>query len=613
MTPRELIPRDVYKEMKEKDMAEANAYYDMIQNADDKYMLYRDSRPIMDLKHMVETSVEMYGDNTAFWVKDTHDTPYRSITYKEAKADIDAIGTALHERDMRGKRIGVMGDNCYEWAIAYLAVVCGTGCVVPLDKELHESEIENLLIEAEVDCIFYTKKFSDMMERIRTNGKVKDLIYVNMTGTTDNIKDFETSTKILLEEGKKELDKGNRDFLDAQVTRHDMGILLFTSGTTGIAKAVMLSHKNICADLMIAPTLLKVNSWDIFFSVLPLHHTYACTDDFLMPFYKGASIAYCEGLKYIVQNLAEAKPTMFLGVPLIFENLYSKIWKNVRKKGKENLLKRVIKINRVTKKIGLDLGKIFFKDITALFGGRMRMMISGGAAIDPAIIQGIQDFGIQALQGYGLTECAPICALNPDSAPKDDSAGYVPTGLGVRIDDPDPETGIGEIVVSGDNVMMGYYNNPEATEEVLKDGWYSTGDYGYVDEDRFVYITGRKKNVIVTKNGKNIFPEELEYLLGRLNIVAESMVWGKPSERNDDTVIVASIKLDEEEVEEKLGENYTDSDVEKLIWSEVDKINDDVAFFKRIKKIVLRNDEFDKTTGKKIKRFVDTNKEGKEI
>jgi long-subunit acyl-CoA synthetase (AMP-forming) len=392
-----------------------------------------------------------------------------------------------------------------------------------------------------------------------------------------------------------------------------MGILLFTSGTTGIAKAVMLSHKNICIDLMIAPTILKVNPWDIFFSVLPLHHTYACTDDFLMPIYKGASIAYCEGLRYIVDNLSEARPTMFLGVPLIFESLYSKIWKNVRKQGKEGLLKKVIKVNRVTKKIGLDLGKIFFKQITSLFGGRMRIMICGGAAIDPAILQGIQDFGIMALQGYGLTECAPICALNPDTAPKNDAAGYVPTGLDAMIDDADPETGIGEIVVTGDNVMMGYYNNPEATADVLIDGWYHTGDLGYIDDDRYIHITGRKKNVIVTKNGKNIFPEELEYLLGRLNIVTESMVWGRPSERSDDTVIVANIKLDDEEVKEQLGKDYTTEDVNKLVWAEVDKINDEVASYKRIKKVVIRSQEFDKTTGKKIKRFVDENKQGREI
>ena len=612
MTPRELIPVEQYEEMKKKDMAEAMDFYDLIQNADDKYMKYRDSRPIMDLKHFFETSVEEFSDNPAFWVKDTHDSPYRPITYKEAKADVDAVGTALHAKDMRGRRIAVMGDNCYEWAITYLAVVCGVGIVVPLDKELHDGEIENLIVEAEVDCIFYTKKFTKMMEKIKTGDKVKDsILYVNMNGA--ELKDFEIGFNAVIEEGKKELGSGNRDFLDAQVVRDEMGILLFTSGTTGVSKAVMLSHKNLCTDIMISPTLLKVNDWDIFFSVLPLHHTYACTDDFLMPLYKGASIAYCEGLRYIVDNLSEARPTMFLGVPLIFENLYSKIWKNVRKQGKEKLLRRVIKVNRVTKKVGIDLGKVFFKQITGLFGGRMRIMICGGAAIDPAILQGIQDFGIMALQGYGLTECAPICALNPDTAPRNESAGHVPEGLGIRIDDPDPETGVGEIVVTGDNVMIGYYKNPEATAEVLKDGWYYTGDLGYIDEDNFVYLTGRKKNVIVTKNGKNVFPEELEYLLGRLDIVAESMVWEKPSDRSDDTLIAATIKLDDEEIREKLGKEYKDEDVNKLLWSEVDSINQEVAFFKRIKKLIIRDDEFNKTTGKKIKRYVEENKEGREI
>jgi len=612
MTPRELIPHDEYTEMKKQDMSYALDFYNMIQDADDKHMKYRDQRPIMDLKHMFESSVEEYGDNPAFWVKDTHKTPYRPITYKEAKADVDALGTALHGRDMRGKRIAVMGDNCYEWAITYLAVVCGVGIIVPLDKELRDNEIENLLIEAEVDCIFYTKKFSNMMEGIISNGKVKKgITYVNISNA--DVKGFEIGIKDLIAEGNKELESGNRDYLDAQVKSNDMGILLFTSGTTGVSKAVMLSHRNICVDLMISPTLLQVNQWDVFFSVLPLHHTYACTDDFLMPIYKGASIAYCEGLRYIVDNLSEARPTMFLGVPLIFENLYSKIWKNARKQGKENLLRNVIKVNRVTKKVGLDLGNIFFKQIRSLFGGRMRLMISGGAAIDPAIMQGIRDFGILALQGYGLTECAPICALNPDTAPRNDSAGHVPEGLGIRIEDPDPETGIGEIVVTGGNVMLGYYKNPEATNEVLKDGWYSTGDLGYIDDENYVYLTGRKKNVIVTKNGKNIFPEELEYLLGRLDIVSESMVWGRPSDKNDDTLLVATIKLDEEEILEKLGKDYAHKDVSELLWNEVDAINQDVAFFKRIKKVMIRDEDFNKTTGKKIKRYVDENKQGQEI
>ncbi|HPO04822.1 MAG TPA: AMP-binding protein, partial [Bacillota bacterium] len=393
--------------------------------------------------------------------------------------------------------------------------------------------------------------------------------------------------------------------LDAVIERDSMNILLFTSGTTGLSKGVMLSHGNIVEDLMASPTLLWVSPEDIFFSVLPIHHTYECTCGFLMPLYRGASVAYCEGLKYILKNLSEVKPTMFLTVPLIMESIYKRIWGQARKSGAEKKLKTLLKINRATRKIGLNLVP---KKITDVFGGRMRIMICGGAAIDPAILEGIQDFGIMALQGYGLTECAPICALNPDVDPKSKSAGYIPPGFDMKIADPDSETGIGEICAKGPNIMLGYFKNEEATKEVLKDGWFYTGDLGYMDEDRFVYITGRKKNVIITKNGKNVFPEEIEYYLGRIPYVSESLVWGKDSEDGEDTLIFANIKIDEEAVGEALGEGYTDDKVLELLWQEIDVVNEGLPYFKRIKKIDIRKTEFEKTTGKKIKRFVDANK-----
>lgn len=296
---------------------------------------------------------------------------------------------------------------------------------------------------------------------------------------------------------------------------------------------------------------------------------------------------------------------MFLTVPLIMESIYKRIWSQARKSGAEKKLRMLLKINRVTRKIGINLVP---KKITDVFGGRMRIMICGGAAIDPAILEGIQDFGIMALQGYGLTECAPICALNPDVNPKSNSAGYIPPGFDMRIDNPDPETGIGEICAKGPNVMLGYFKNEEATREVLKDGWFHTGDLGYMDEDKFVYITGRKKNVIITKNGKNVFPEEIEYYLGRVPYVSESLVWGKDSADGGDTLIAATIKIEEDAVGEVLGENYTDQQVIDLLWTEIDKINEVLPYFKRIKKVNLRKTEFEKTTGKKIKRFVESNK-----
>ena len=598
-----------YKELKAKEMERAQAVVEKLNTSKDPLVVYRTSRPITDLKHMLNTSVELYGDNVAFRQRFEKDKPFREITYKEALKDINGLGTALIAHGLKNKRIAVIGENCYQWATSYLAAVCGTGIVVPLDKELSSEELKQLVIEAEVSAVLFTKKYEKMFREMKASADTGIEVLVNLNAPSE--KDGVLSWEELIAEGKKLIAGGDRSFIDADIYADEMSVLLFTSGTTGIAKGVMLSHRNICEDLMSAPTILNVNTWDIFFSVLPVHHTYECTCGFLMPLYKGASIAYCEGLKYIVKNLAEVQPTMLLAVPLIFENLYNNIMKNVRKQGKEKLVRKVLSVNKVTKKVGIDLNKLLLKDILKVFGGRMRVLISGGAAIDPAILEFFNDLGFISVQGYGLTECAPMAALNPDGRKtmRNSSVGHLLPGMEVKIEDKNEE-GIGEICLKGANIMMGYYNMPEETAKVIQDGWFHTGDLGYVDEDDFIYITGRKKNVIITANGKNVFPEELEYYLGRSAFVSESMVWAQEDSSGQDTVIVATIKPDMEEVEGAIGKEASEdpAQVEKLLWAEVDKINESLPLFKKIKKITVRREEFEKTTGKKIKRFVESNK-----
>ncbi len=589
-------------------MAWAQKVVDDLNNSTDKYVVYRTSRPITDIKHMLTTSVELYGDNVAFMQRFEKNEPFKSITYNEAFDTVNSLGTALVNRGLKGKRIAVIGENCYQWATSYLAVICGTGVVVPLDKELGAGELKQLCIEAEVSAVMFTEKYAETFKEMKGSGDTSIELLIKLNGH----KEFEDmlTWSGLIAEGKSLMDGGDRSFVDAEIAYDEMSELLFTSGTTGIAKGVMLSHKNICFDLMIAPTILNVNTWDIFFSVLPIHHTYEGTCGFLMPRYKGAAIAYCEGLKYIVKNLSEVRPTMFLGVPAIFEALYKTIWKNIKKQGKESAVKKVMAINKFTKKLGFDLNKKFLKDVYKVFGGRLRVIISGGAAIDPAILQFFNDLGFIAVQGYGLSECAPMGALNPDQHKymRNASVGHILPGMQVKIADKD-EDGIGEICLKGDNVMLGYYKNPEETAKVIKDGWFYTGDQGYTDDEDFIYITGRKKNVIIASNGKNVFPEELEYLLSKSPYVAESMVWGADDEKGDIT-IVASIRPDEEEVAEAIGEEKAKDDeaIKELLWKEVDRINADLPLFKKIKKISVRREEFEKNTSKKIKRFVEGNK-----
>lgn len=597
------------EDKKLKGYEEAYRLYENILKSKNKFNLYKEElRPVVNLKQMLESSAELFSDNVAFWYKFNKGEDYTPITYRETLEDVNALGTALISRGLKDKRIGVIGENSYYWALSYLTAACGTGVVVPLDKELNASELEQLTEQAGLSCVMMSPKYRDTFKDMldRGVGNLEFLVDFKAETSTDRI----YALKELKAEGQSLLSLGDRRYLDSEIDPDTLGVLLFTSGTAGVSKGVMLSQRNICSEIMLDPLLIKYTQEDVFFSVLPLHHTYECTCGFLVSLYRGSAIGYCEGLKYIQKNLQELKPTIFCGVPLIFENLYKAIMKTVKKQGKEAMLERVLKANRITGRVGLDISKLFLGQVRKVFGGRMRLLVSGGAPIRPEIMRFFNDLGFIMIQGYGLTECAPLAAAIPTEKKyyNYDSVGRLLDQMEVKIIDKDAE-GVGEICLKGPNVMMGYLNNPEETEKSLKDGWFHTGDLGYVDRKKYIYITGRKKNVIITANGKNVYPEELENYLDESIFILESMVWAKDDEKGNDRVIVATIKPDMEEIKNYLGEGADDPDaIKELIQSEVDRINAPQPLFKKIGKVIIRTEDFEKTTTHKIKRFAESNK-----
>nr|WP_094551342.1 AMP-binding protein [Petroclostridium xylanilyticum] len=550
---------------------------------------------------MLAQSTEIYGDKAAFLVKPKEGGDYKPVSYKQFKRDVEALGTALIDLGLKGKRIAVIGENRYEWAVSYLAVINGVGTVVPLDKDLPVNEIENLVDTSEASGIIYSGKYEKDIISISANLPKLD-ICINMDG--DGQSKAILSFSKLIEKGMELIKQGDRRFIDEKIDAGEMKILLFTSGTTGLAKGVMLSHKNICANLMAMCSMLYIDEKDIFLSVLPLHHTYECTCGFLCPIYRGSTIAYSEGLRHIAKNMKEAKATMMLGVPLLFESMHKKVWQQVEKSGMASKLRTAIKINNFLKTFGMDFSKKLFKKIHDSLGGHIRIFISGGAGIDPMVAKRFRELGFPLVQGYGLTECSPIVALNRDCYFKDAAAGLPLPGVEVKIDNPGDE-GVGEIICKGENVMLGYYQNELATGKVIKDGWFHTGDLGFIDPDGFVHITGRQKNVIVTKNGKNIFPEEVESYLNRSSYIAESLVWGKYDEESGETYVNAQIVPNFEAIEEKLGKDYTDEQLYQLINAEVKEVNHKMPLYKRITDFTIRKEEFAKTTTKKIKRYIE--------
>ncbi len=563
---------------------------------------------ITDLKDMIGKSAKKYGDKAAFKFKTETPGKFREKSYKEFVNEVNELGTALINLGLKDKRIAIISENRYEWCVAYLATVCGTGLVVPLDKSLPENEIKSLIERSEVDAIIYSKKYDDIMNRMKKEKFANLKFYISMDLESDKDKIY--SQKELIEKGKKYIENGDKRFVEAKIDNEKMSIMLFTSGTTSKSKAVALSHKNLCTNIQDIASMFDINEKDTFLSFLPLHHTFESTVGFLYPIYAGGAIAYCEGVKHLAENIKEYQITAMISVPILYENMYKKVMRGIAKKGKLEKVQKGMKISNFLMKFHIDVRRKIFKEIHDLLGGKVRLFINGAAALDPEVEKGFNSLGINMAQGYGLTETSPVLAAGNGERKysRIGSVGRVFPSVEIKIEDPD-ENGVGEIVAKANSVMLEYYGNEEATKEVLVDGWFYTGDLGYFDKDGYLYIAGRKKSVIVLKNGKNIYPEEIEGLIGRIDGVKESFVYGVPSTNADEkeSKINAEIVYEKERIEEILG-TLNEEKIKEYMWEHVKEINKTMPAYKYIREIIVTDQELIKTTTEKVKRHEEIKK-----
>ena len=558
-----------------------------------------DVREVRDLKDMISSSAKLFKDDVAYLQKDRPGGEFQPLTYGEFYKQMEALGTRLLDLGLKDKNIAVIGDSCYEWIMTYYAVVCGVGVIVPLDKNLPREELNNLVKRSGAAAIVYTKKSEKSLQDIMAEpGTVEYFISIGDDQHTDKA----LSLSKLIEEGNRLLKSGIRDYMDAEIEPDKMATLMFTSGTTGMAKGVMLSHKNIVANVYSMSKYVRIPKNGIVLSILPIHHAYEFTCSICTTFYQGKTIAICEGIKYIQKNMQESKANIVLGVPLVFEKMYKGMWKQAEKRGEAEKLRKAIDLSRKMKLYNnTALMKKLFKAVHHSFGNNIKLFIAGGAAIDPVVIEDFEAMGLPMIQGYGMSECAPIIAVNQDRYSKAASVGRPMPGTEVRIDNPDDD-GIGEVVCKSDSVMIGYYENPEATAEVLEDGWLHTGDLGYMDEDGFLYLTGRKKTVIVTKGGKNIFPEEVEAILMESEFIQEVVVYGQVDEKVGNVIVSAAIYPNMGVLEEAKGK-MSDEEIYDFFTEIVDAANKRMPSYKAVKRVSIRDKEFEKTTTGKIKRY----------
>ena len=539
---------------------------------------------ITDLKDMLKKSGEKYGEKIAYKIR--QENGYKEITHNEVRKMVDGLGTKLIDMGLKDKRIAVIGENRYEWEIAYLSIVCGTGTVVPLDKSLPENELESLIERSKAEAIICSQKYVEILKKT----KLKYIISMDLEKDNDGI----ISQKRLISEGIQLVKSGNTSFTNAKIDNEKMSIMLFTSGTTSISKAVALSHKNICSNLMDISSILDVNSSDVFLSFLPLHHVFECTVGFLFSLYVGAETVFCDGIRHIPENLAEYKVSVMASVPAIYERLFKIIKKHLEKQGK---VEQILKDEEKYKDSSMEKKKEVFKEIHDLLVGNIKLFISGAASLDPSIEEKFRRLGFNMVQGYGLTETSPVVAIGNKKYHKTGSIGKCVPSDEVKLLDVNKD-GIGELAVKGPNVMLEYYENKEATEKVLKNGWFQTGDLARIDEEGYIFICGRKKSVIVLKNGKNIFPEEMETLINKEDGVEESFIFGKPISKDpNDIKIFVKIVYNKESFEGK-----TETEIKEYFNEKIKSINKTMPHYKAIRGIIISDKPLIKTTTNKIKR-----------
>lgn len=581
---------------------------DQIKNKKSKNKYYEETH-YKTVKEIFKRSIEKYKDNIYILERPNHDhkAKFEEFTYERFGNDAINLGTGLMKYlNLSNERIIIIGENTYYWYVSYFSILCGVGIAVPVDKELPNNEIENVIKRSHAAAVIYSKKKKDAIDKIKDNlPMVKYFIEMN---SNDGVQGRDVGIEHVIAEGKKLTDAGNTEYMDVEIDPEEFKFLIFTSGTTSQAKGVMLCHRNLAENVNAVSKYVKLYERDRFFSVLPLHHTYESSIGALLPFANGSSVAICGGLRYIVPDMQEAKPTAMLAVPLLVESLYKKINQSIEKSGKAGLVNSMIHLTNALKSVGIDIKRKVFKEIYDNLGGNMRIIVSAAAPIDKKIGKWVQDIGIEFLQGYGLTETAPIAALTPECDPRVGSVGLPVNCAQIKIHNPN-ENGEGEIWIKSQTLMLGYYEDEEATKEVVHDGWFNSGDIGYQDKDGYVYVTGRSKNVIVTQNGKNIYPEEIELLLSKIPEIQECMVYGKEVEGEKELIISVKVIPNMEEIEKLHGKDLSEEEIHKIIWNKIKEVNKSLTSYKAIKNLEIKHDEFAKTTTMKIKRYVELQKD----